>query len=329
MDALPVKVVNKSHDFDLMTLIPLLAQIEDPDYWRRLSPGAKISERPFSQVEAAREVSPSQCKHYRKQLREDGYFQTPAALPGPMLAEMKQCVDAVMRAGFPPIFALVYDVFFRALGSFSGILGATLGPDYYLIPNFWVYHVSQSNNDRGFEPHRDAEYANTLDADGQPQVLTAWIAITEATPLNGCIYYLPRGRDPEYQDAITDLDKTASQYSLQDVRAAPAKPGTMSCWDQYLFHWGCRSSQWAHEPRISYAMYFQRGDIPRLDSTALALPSPLTFAQRLGIICKGIMRYSFVGLRSSSTAAPLIAFADKYKALLENEPVGCDSRSAE
>lgn len=310
------KVVNKSHDFDVTRLLPLLPHIEDADYWRQLTPGASIADTSFSAADNRAPLSPDERARYLMQLRTDGYLQTPVALSQATLDEMKRCVDSVMRAGFPPIFALVYDVFFQALGNFCDVLTATLGADYLLIPSFWVYHVSTSDDDRGFEPHRDAEYVDTLDADGLPRVLTAWIAITQATPLNGCIYFVPRGRDPDYQDAIHDLEKTASRYKLQDVRALPAQPGTMSCWDQYLFHWGSRSSQWAQAPRISYAMYFQRGDGPRFDPTAMTLSSPITFAHRLGIVCQGIMRYSHVGLRNMESARPLIAFSDKYTALL-------------
>lgn len=317
MNGHPAKVVNKSHDFDVAKLIPLLDKIETIGYWEKLAPGAAITDNPFTAATETACLPSPEHERYLARLREDGHFQTPVSISEQDLNEMQRCVDSVIRAGFPPIFALVYDVFYRALGGFRDFLAAALGPDYYLIPNFWVYHVATSDDDRGFEPHRDAEYTDTIGDDGLPTVLTAWIAITEATPLNGCMYYLPRGRDPEYREAIFDLDRTASRVALQDVRALPAKPGTMSCWDQYLFHWGSRSSQWAHEPRISYAMYFQRGDMPRLDSTALTVPSQLPFAHRLGIICKGIIRYSFVGLRESEAAIPLIAFADRYAALLE------------
>ena len=317
MDTSTAKVINKSHEFDVATLIPHLGRVENADYWRQLAPGAAITDAPFRATPRAAALSPEARERYLMRLHADGYFQTPGAIPDSALEEMKQCVENVMGAGFPPIFALVYDVFFRALGGFDDVLTATLGADYYLIPNFWVYHVATDDDDRGFEPHRDAEYADTLDANGLPTVLTAWIAVTEATPLNGCIYLLPRGRDPEYQDAVHDLDKTASKFDLHNVRALPAQPGTMSCWDQYVYHWGSRSSRFAPIPRISYAMYFQRGDVARLDPTALRPASQLTFAQRLGIICKGIMRYSFVGLRTSASAQPLIAFADRYTAMLD------------
>lgn len=322
MDTNQPKVVNRSHHFDITKLLPNLTRIETPDYWRDIASGAAITDSSFSATNETAGVAPHERERYLLQLKEDGHFQTPAAIAQPVLDEMKQCVDSVMRAGFPPIFALVYDAFFRALGNFDAFLNAALGSNYLLIPNFWVYHVSTDDDARGFEPHRDAEYPDTLDSDGLPTVLTTWIAITEATPLNGCIYYLPRGRDPEYQQAVHDLDKGAGRYALQDVRALPAMPGTMSCWDQYLLHWGSRSSKWAREPRISYAMYFQRGDVPRLDPTALSLSSPVTFAHRLGIICKGIMRYSYVGLRNSKATRPLIEFADRYTDLLGSSVPG-------
>jgi hypothetical protein len=100
------------------------------------------------------------------------------------------------------MFALVYDVFYEAFAHFDGILAGILGCGYQLIPNFWVYHIGTSDQVKGFEPHRDAEYVETIGLDGMPTVLTLWVAVTDATPLNSCMYVVPRNRDPQYADVI-------------------------------------------------------------------------------------------------------------------------------
>jgi len=312
MSANTHKTVNKSHDFDLPRLLELLPNIEDPDYWERLCPGAAITADPFARAEASVGVTAEQRARYLGQLRTDGYFQSGVCLSESTLGEMRSCVENVVAAGYPPIFALVYDVFYRALGGFDDLLCTLLGPNYQLIPNFWVYHIGMSDDERGFEPHRDAEYTDTIGADGLPRVITTWIAITDATPLNGCIHVVPKGRDPRYCEAISNLATPVSVTSLEDVRAIPARAGTLSGWDQYISHWGGHSSQWAQQPRLSYALYFQRGDMEPLDGTAFTPPAKLDFGARLEIICGGLMRYSFVGLRNSESAAPLLAFADRH-----------------
>ena len=316
MEHSPPRVINKSHDLDLARIHALLGEISSPHFWQSLAPGSTITGEPFGAASPSGALASDEGSRYVMRLCEDGYFQTPPRVDATTLDEMLRCVDAVMRQGLPPIFALVYDVFYRACASFHPALVAVLGERYRLIPNFWVYHIAPSEEDRGFEPHRDAEYCDTIRPDGLPTVITAWIAITEATPLNGCMYILPRGRDPEYAAAVHDLQKGATRYAVQDVRAVPALPGTMSCWNQYVFHWGSRSSKWSPWPRVSYAMYFQRGDVPPVDRSALAVPSAISFEKRLGIILRGILRYSFVGLGQSTGAERIIEFARTYTSLL-------------
>ena len=310
MTVLPHKTVNKSHDFDLSRLLSLLPNIERRSYWEDLCPGATITPQPFG---ASPEFSQDTSRH-NQQLREDGYFQTDPILSEATCLELRRCVEAVLAAGYPPIFALVYDGFYRALADFDPVLCGVLGHSYRLIPNFWVYHIDTNDEARGFEPHRDAEYPSTLDDSGLPTIVTAWIAVTDATPLNGCMYVLPRGRDPNYPRAVTNLAEPAVVDALENARAIPTRAGSLSCWDQYIVHWGCRSSHWATAPRISYAVYFEREDGPSRDPTAFAPPRTLDLADRLGIISKGLLRYSFAGLRDASELARLVELADAFAA---------------
>jgi Phytanoyl-CoA dioxygenase (PhyH) len=245
-------------------------------------------------------------------LREEGYFQTGPLIPATRLDAMRGAVEAVRAAGFPPMFALVYDVFYEAFADFDGILAGVLGRGYQLIPNFWVYHIESSDQAKGFEPHRDAEYADTIGPDGMPTVLTLWVAVTDATPLNSCMYIVPRNRDPQYSDATRNRTTPATQFKLEDIRALPARAGTLSCWDQYVYHWGSRGSRRAPSPRISYAAYCQRGDIPPVGDRLVPLPSPFAFRERLSLICRGLYRYSYVQRQRSEEAGEVRAFLEKH-----------------
>ena len=294
-----------------------IQQMEDIDYWRRLNPNAPITNRPFQQLMAS-PVTADSLEGYTEQLREEGYFQTDTLLPAAMLQEMLQCIETVRQAGFPPMFALLYDVFYAAFAHFDTILTALLGSEYKLIPNFWLYFIETADNGKGFEPHRDAEYADTINADGLPTVLTLWITVTDAVPLNSCMYVVPAHRDPQYAQAVHDLQTGGTQFALEDIRALPTPAGTLSCWDQYLFHWGSRSSKRARRPRISYALYCQRGDMPPVDDTWLDLRSGVDFHTRLGLICRGVHRYSYMSLRASAQSAPLLAFMERHIAALKN-----------
>lgn len=225
---------------------------------------------------------------------------------------MRGAVEAVRAAGFPPMFALVYDVFYEAFAHFDFILAGILGRGYQLIPNFWVYHIGTSDQAKGFEPHRDAEYAETIGPDGIPTVLTLWVAVTDANLLNSCMYVVPRNRDPQYADAIRNLVTPATQFRLEDIRALPARAGTLSCWDQYIYRWGSRGSSRAPQARSSYATYCQRGDIPPVSDQIIPLPSPFDFRNRLSLICRGLYRYSYVQLQQSEKSREVRAFLEKH-----------------
>jgi ectoine hydroxylase-related dioxygenase (phytanoyl-CoA dioxygenase family) len=115
-----------------------------------------------------------------------------------------------------------------------------------------------------------------------------WIPLTDATPDNSCIYVLPLSRDPNYP-SHPDVE---SVERLQDVRALPAPVGSALVWNQYLLHWGSRACARASEPRISWGIYFQSGDVENFNRSAREPAGPLGFEERLGYIGKALERYS-------------------------------------
>ena len=167
---------------DLDKLIPLLPQAEDINYWRELNPNSTISDRPFEGFSQFSGIQKAEIDEYRLQLREEGYFQTPSVIPAATIHQMRDCIENVRKAGFPTMFALVYDIFYQVFGYFNSTLTEILGNGYKLVPNFWVYYIETSDSGKGFEPHRDAEYENTIDSNGMATVLTIWVTITEANP---------------------------------------------------------------------------------------------------------------------------------------------------
>src|SRR5208337_1873305 len=190
------EVSNLRKGLNLEGLIQNLDRVEDIDYWRRIDPTVSISEYPFRGLENSQTVSPEVLESQAAWLREEGYFQTDPMVPAAMLREMAECIDVVRKAGFPPLFALVYDAFHVAFRHFHPIIKNIIGETYYIIPNYWVYYIEPSDAGKGFEPHRDAEYPDTIDASGMPTVITLWVAVTDATPLNSCMYLVPRTATP-------------------------------------------------------------------------------------------------------------------------------------
>ena len=123
--------------------------------------------------------------------------------------------------------------------------------------------------------------------DGSPKSLTTWISLSDATPLNGCLYVVPAQHDPTYATA----DETEMKFDYQSIRALPAIPGDFVIWNQALFHWGSRSSPWAAESRVSMAFQLQRADVPPFDNPLIEPLAVPPFEARIRLIARQLYRY--------------------------------------
>ena len=121
------------------------------------------------------------------------------------------------------------------------------------------------------------------------------IPVTEATPLNGCMYVVPRMFDPGDIEAV----------DVRNVRALPAEPGAVMGWNQDIWHWGGRSSTRAREPRISVSLEMQRGDVPAEYPNLIASDAVLELAERLAVIGEVIARYEHM----APSPPPMLALA--------------------
>ena len=293
----------------LLSQLPKAGTLE---FWRDLNPGLSISESPFQVSQPATQPSKDLLNQYRERMIEEAYFQTEPTLPPEMVSAMRAAIESVKQAGLPAMFAFVYDIFYQGLTHFDAAFKAALGENYRLVPNLAVYYIEATDEGKGFAPHRDAEYLNALDEQGLPTVMTVWITITEASPLSSCLYIVPKNRDPQYAQSIGDLSVTADAFAWEDVRALPTPPGVMSCWTQYLFHWGSRASRRAKDPRITYAVYLQSGRVAPVTEQTVAVPSPLSFAQRLSMICRSLRHNNYATFASWERSEELLSFLDRH-----------------
>ena len=219
-------------------------------------------------------------------LRTEGHFQLP---PVDALAPIDAMASAILRLshrGFMPVFSYMYDEFWVIWSRLRLLLAELLGPEYRMLPDFWAWHVDPHGVRSGWPPHRD-KGATSLLSDGRPKSVTVWIPLTNATPLNGCIYIVPADLDPTYN---TDREREY-RFKLQDVRALPSTAGAVLCWNQAVVHWGGRTSERAHGPRISIACEFQRGDVPPFNTPLIDPLTCPTVSQRLALIAKQVLQY--------------------------------------
>ncbi len=259
---------------------------EDPGFWCRLCPELSIEqsspvEQPFEFDDVPGLVD---------LLRVEGYVNVPDVIPVGQVGLMRTCIDRLYERHIPVVFAFVYDEFWSAFQNVSTFVGSVLGSGYRALPDFWVWRVKPSDFDSGWEPHWDRAVP-TFESDNMPHSLTVWIALSEANPLNGCIYVVPAHLDERFERRVWESNNIIDAKNLQNIRALPATAGSMLAWNQGLIHWGSRASWRAREPRRSAAFEFQRGDIAPINEPLLEVSPALAFHQRLALIGNVLIRY--------------------------------------
>jgi hypothetical protein len=256
----------------------------DPAFWRDLVPDLAIEGVTGTRVPGG--WTPPDMPERLAKIRKEGYFHfDPIGWPFP-IEQLAAGVTKLARAGVPPVFCYLYDGFWDVFAHIGPMLAAVLGDGYRVIPNLWAWHIDPGLSESGWAPHRDLGRWSLL-PDGSPKSLSLWIPLTDATPMNGCMYLVPADRDPTY-NTPHELDV---QINLQEIRALPAKAGSVLGWNQALLHWGAHAADGGAAPRISISFEFQRGDVQAINVPLLDPLEIPDFTTRLRIISKGLLHY--------------------------------------
>ena len=280
------------------TAIPI-ENLLKPEFWQVLAPALHIAGA-SAHVAPTPFIPEEQANYLRQLVHDEGYLHGNFGAWHTPLSPIIEVIQHLKSVGLLPVFAFVYDEIWQLADQLSSTISCLLGEDYWLLPDFWAWHIDPMHAEAGWSAHRDKGYRALL-SDGHPSSLTAWIPLTPATPLNGCMYILPADRDPVYG---TTNDKNW-QIHYPDIRALPADPGEFIIWNQAVLHWGSHSSPRATgQPRISCAFEFQRADIPAWNQPLLAPNTALDFKQRIRLIGKQIQQYQHM--------YPLPAYLSQY-----------------
>lgn len=254
-------------------------------FWRETFPELSIGSTFAGQFEI-NALTPERGQRVADRMRVEGYFQEADEALVDMSGRLSIAVERAHSLGIPPVFIFLFDEAWAAFYRQHAALAGFLGRDYRVLPDFWAWRVDPQAGQAGWRPHRDKGW-NALLPDGSPKSLTVWIPLTEAMPMNGCMYVLPANRDPVYG---TPNDKNW-QVDFPSIRALPGKPGDYFCWNQAVLHWGAQSSQFSDQPRMSMALEFQRADMPAFNEPLLPTLGVLSFEDRLKLTGKQILQY--------------------------------------
>lgn len=258
-----------------------------PEYWLQLAPQLHIQDDQLLLHASAFEVQQSLGRTLNELIVREGYFQIDPPNWGLPLRAMAQAILTLEQHGWLSVFAFLYDEYWLLYHRLKDVVAAVLGEEFKIRPDFWAWHVNPSKGESGWPPHRDWDL-DGLFPDGRPKTLTIWIPLTDATPLNGCMYVVPADRDPTYGTASRDFWR----FQQVDIRALPAAAGSVLCWNSEVIHWGSHSTPRAPQPRISLALEFQRGDVPPFNEPLMPNGTVPPFPLRLQLIGKQMFQWS-------------------------------------
>ena len=175
-----------------------------------------------------------------------------------------------------------------------------------------AWFVEPSDSAAGWQPHRDNPVP-PMTASGLPQTLTVGLPLTDATPLNGCMYALPAHLDEAFATGDFKIPPQVSVKVLQNIRALPAPAGSLLAWNQSLLHRGARSSRMGGGPRCSLACEFQSAALPTGSKQLLRARDVPSCNARLGLLGHLLIKYE--RFQPISPAIRLIAKALEWKYL--------------
>jgi len=279
----------------------------------------------------------------RSRLLDEGFTHVSAAklrwaAPPSALAS---AVEALLAAGWPPPFLLAFDELWAMQRQAAPLLAAASGGN---VPcgDALVWHVAPSDGDAGFSPHRDRQPQDvpvrllrlvlvarvlrlccvpqgSFRADGTAKYATAWVALTDASPDNSCLYLIPKDADPGYAvgddcaavatlgggDALKACLPTPE--AMQRIRAVPASAGSAVLFTHRAFHWGSAGRRGCSAPRVAASF----------GAACPGFEAPYLAGQQAGArgVAGADVPFPSLKARLALAAAQCIAYADRFKPL--------------
>jgi len=189
------------------------ARALDPEYWRALCPELHVDDEAFTDsVRAMSDVgSGGFAQDVRARIIEQGFVKIPREKLRWRTTNHRLLASAAMRLmqhGWNPTWLLAYDEAWAVANEISKFVFDTTGNK--LNHDALLWHVGI--NDRSptaFSPHRDRQPDDahrTFREDGTAMYATAWVPLTDATPQNSCLFFVPAPIDPGYVDGDDDGD---------------------------------------------------------------------------------------------------------------------------
>jgi hypothetical protein len=197
------------------------------------------------------------------------------AVPGETCAQLAETIATLRGHGIPGVFVYAFDEPW-AIGE---DLRARL-PGYELVADAWAFHVLPGRT--GWSAHRGVSHV-LLDRE-RPEVVNAWVALSDAPIDRSCMHFVALDDDPAYPDRLDSI-------AITKPHARPVVAGTALVWNANTLHWGGPCEPTAAGPRTSCTFTLVREDAAERFGARTVRPAGLSFADRLDLIADQIVTY--------------------------------------
>lgn len=277
---------------------------------------------------------------------------------------LKSGIETLTKeAGLPATFILLYDETWELAHGARTFLSEATHLQNQLNFDILAWYIDPRQSQSGFSPHRDRQpddiaasfhsRPTTTDCDaningpdsnnvnqhgvnrkqeyGMAKYVTMWMALSDATPENSCLYVIPAGSDPGYfaGDPVDDGQPDPLQRALQkkndyqNIRALPRRAGESIIFTHRIMHWGSKGNVRCDEPRVAISFVVSSSDFerPYIDPAYFAvcggscmLPP---FHVRLVLVCAQLLIYHQRFNLSSLVIRMCFDYCKEYESILE------------
>lgn len=262
-----------------------LVRARDARYWQGLIPNLHADAGGYMGDGPGEAALQRAARHYQ----QERYCEVPAVLSPRALAALNRAIDAVIAAGWPAVFAVVADAFWHCarMPALATILSSRFPAGYAQVPHVWIHVVAPVDGASGWTPHFDGFRSNRA---------TAWLALTDATTANGCMYLVPPAALPasfQTKDLDTRVPMSDVLKAMHGARALPVPAGSALAWDFDVFHWGGRTGSPEAARRAMSMVFVGAAEAPQPDESPLIeVSAPLpSFDLRLEVIARALEAY--------------------------------------
>lgn len=268
--------------------LPPAQSLTDPSYWHAMLPGLSFTEgRPYP-PDISRAAPLTAPGPLREDVLRHGYHV--GATGAPHVRALAQAAGELVRRGLDPMWLLLSDELWLLTKSYQSTFAAAF-PHLRLLVDHYVFLVDPSDpgQNRGWAPHRDRPDMAFVGPDRVPEYVTIWLALTDATADNGCMYLLPGPDDPDY----ATQEPTKLPKDPQSVIAVPVAAGTPIFWTGRVIHWGGRAAPHCAPGALRVSVAFAAAS-PDYETGLFEVAAPTqlpSLEERLGLLFDRIDNY--------------------------------------